>query len=56
MTRNEFMNSIFEEIGFYYDECVNNILEETDSYYEKNRVIEAARNFPRSCINSDENL
>lgn len=46
MTRNEFMNSIFEEIG--YDECENSILKEIDSYYEKNRVIETARNFPRS--------
>lgn len=56
MTRNEFMDSILKEIGFYYDECENSILEETDSYYEKNRVIEAARNFPQSYINSDENL
>lgn len=56
MTRNEFMNSIFEEIGSYYNECVNSILKEIDSYSKENEVIETARNFPQSCINSDENL
>lgn len=52
MTRNEFINSIFEAIGSYYDECENSILREI----EENEVIETARDFPRSYINSDENL
>lgn len=52
MTKNEFMNSILIEIGSYYNECENSILKEI----EEKEVIETARDFPRSYINSDENL